>query len=152
MVDIDYTYFDQLEEKWGPIYQNFTQSTKIATLKLALISDPTKFNDTLDDLDRNIIHEYKKCKVLMKYKSKSTGSKSKSRFFKMDFEHYLGYLAFLGMFEMEIKMINEERYKNFDSPIELKIKFNEAKKDLEKGLKLILESAESKYKSKITET
>jgi len=153
MGDIDYTYFDQIEEKWGPIFQNFSQKAQVNAFKLALISDKKDFNNVLNNLDRAIINEYKKAKVLFKYKykskskfkskskskSKSKDSKnskdSKSRHFKVDFDNYLGYMTFIRLLEMNLEQINNKP-KNENTNIDLML----AKSDFEKGLKLILES------------
>ena len=83
-------------------------------------------------LDRSIVKEYKQNRLLKKkkYKSKSTGSKS--RFFNVDFENYLGYLIFIGMLEMNLENIKAKK-NNENVDIELAI----AKHEFEKGLRLI---------------
>lgn len=130
MGDIDYIYFNQLEEKWDPIYRNLSKKSRVNALKLMLSQD--EFNNCLDLLDRSIVKEYKQNRLLKKkkYKSKSTGSKF--RFFNVDFENYLGYLIFIGILEMNLENIKAKK-NNENVAIEIAIAFHE----FEKGLRLI---------------
>ena len=38
MDDIDYTYFNQLEERWDPIYQNLSKKSQVKCLKIIVKS------------------------------------------------------------------------------------------------------------------